>query len=1229
MTAPTPPGGGLAWPPHPHDPGPPPIGPITRTTRKRADLWDRVKFLILGVTVLAVFAWNEVSDNPLLPVSGAVRTVLRDKSWLVVVLVLELARQGSYLVAERSAGYNAFWSEKVFGRWNRRIARIDPWFRFRVARATKWAVALLLIGAVLGAVTGESMLVALFELPGTVFGAMPMILQYALILLFSVGQFAAIFWFLSRGGVEVYFPDDIKTRFDDVWGQDPVLDRVKESMVFLDRPEEIEERGGYVPGGILLWGPPGTGKGQPVSALVMTPTGSRRMGDLLPGDDVIGSDGMPTRVLEVHLLGERDLYRVGFSDGSSLLVTEDHLWQVTSRYGGTKVLETKALAGRLHESDGHARYSIPVTSPVQFASRELPLHPYVMGALLGDGTFRHHVGISSADEDVIRVVESLLPEGDGLVQKSDYDWSVIGGATRTILKELELFGRYSYEKHIPDDYLWSSERDRLLLLQGLMDTDGNVDTRGVVEFHSTSAALAEGVRHLVESLGGTCRMSTRTTRYTHAGQTRRGRPVHLVRMALPNDITPVTLPRKVVRIRPRTKYLPSRRMESIVPEGREEARCLRVAADDHLYVTERFIVTHNTLIAEAVAGETGKPFVFVDPGAFINMFIGVGVLKVKALFRKLRKLALRYGGVIVFFDEADTLGNRGGAVAGASREQQAIAHACNGPSYASPATRQRMLDWQLAEAAAAGERAEFVMGAGMGGGGGMGTLQALLTELSGLKKPRGFLNRTVRRAVGMKPKDPPKYRILTIMATNLPDVLDPALLRPGRIDRKYHVGYPSADGRERTFRGYLDKVSHELTGEQIRKLAVTTPYASGAAIKDYVNEALVIAIGDSRGTVTYQDVLKAKHLKSHGPADDWKYSDWESHATAVHEACHAVAMYLLKKRDAIDVATIERRGGTGGFVQPVPLEEQFAEWRTERDAEVMTFLASLAGERMLFDGQNSQGVGGDLAASTRFVIEMLGFHGMGDTVMSLGSTPGIVGRRPNFIIEDGADRRFFESELGHKVEAKLQELLARVAVLLEHNQHHVLAIAHALETHKTISGDDIVGIIEGAPGPIVDGARYHEPDARRLLVEYHEAVVRAMKDNGRVAMPLPVLNGYYPVDPSGLVAQPVVAAAPAAAWPPAASPSAPPPPLGVPRFLPPPPPPPYPGPPPTPPSLPPPPPPPPVPASPPPPFVPPVPVVLPPPVPAPPVPPHPAAPADDEADPEDTGTAPPPVPPPG
>jgi ATP-dependent Zn protease len=698
-----------------------------------------------------------------------------------------------------------------------------------------------LIGVAFGWRWNESPIDALVELPRSTIDAafgtaqnLPLILQLAVLLTMNLLIFVGIFWLLSRGGIDTYYPDDIETRFSDVWGQDPVLDRVKENMVFLEKPEEIESRGGYVPSGILLWGPPGTGK---------------------------------------------------------------------------------------------------------------------------------------------------------------------------------------------------------------------------------------------------------------------------------------------------------------------------------------------TLMAEAVAGETGRPFVFVDPGAFINMFFGIGVLKVKRLFRKLRKLALRYGGVIVFFDEADTLGNRGGAVAGAQQHPAGTSvfnHGCNGISYASSSVTTELLRAELEGLPSAddGGRRGFIM-APNAGGGGMGTLQALLTELSGLKKPRGIFNRYVRRALGMRPKPPPKYRILVIMATNLPDVLDPAMLRPGRIDRIYEVGYPSTEGRQRTFEGYLDKITHNLTEEQVRKLAIISPRGTGASIKDIVNESLVVTLREGREVVTFQDVIRARHLKTHGPADEWKYSDWEGHAVAVHEACHAVAMYRLKKREAIDVATIERRGSVGGFVAPVPLEDQFSSWRSELELEVMTFLASLAGERLFFEGDNSAGVAGDLRASTLIVMEMFGFRGMGSTTASMGASLGFIGRRPSVIVEDGVDRQFLETAFGRDIDAKLKELLARVHDLLEENRVHVLAVAHALETHKTITGDEIIAIIEGRMGLQLDGRSYHEPGAAERLEEYHAAVVRAMRGTTRVDVALPAFNGFHPVAPAAIAvpSEPALTAPPPAdAERPVQPPPPPtppePPPAGVPTFLPPPPPPP-------------------------------------------------------------------------
>jgi ATP-dependent Zn protease len=517
-------------------------------------------------------------------------------------------------------------------------------------------------------------------------------------------------------------------------------------------------------------------------------------------------------------------------------------------------------------------------------------------------------------------------------------------------------------------------------------------------------------------------------------------------------------------------------------------------------------------MAEASAGETGKPYVFVDPGAFVQTFVGVAPMKIKHLYRRLRKLALRYGGVVVFFDEADVLGSRGQTSGGF--DEKAAQEQLESAQWLSPQGRREIVNWlqkpSVIESSSPSPPRRFrdsIIMAGMGGGG-AGTLQALLTEMNGLNKPRGFFSRRFRQFLNIKAKPPPRYRILHMFATNLPTALDAALLRPGRVDRIYKVGYPMKDGRARTFQGYFDKIRHTVTAPEIDRLATMTPGATGASVKDLVNEAVLVALREERDVVTWADVLQARYLRRVGEHEQVEFIERERHAVAIHEACHAVTAYLKRRSMEIDFVSIEPGGDYLGVVMSMYDDQTFLSWRSTFEVDALVSLASLAGERMFFDGDSSAGVSADLRNATFIATMMESAWGMGDTIAAqavfkdvLGG-PG-AGYRTPYGKNDVEGRH--RSVLGNRIEMRLGAILDEATRVLHEQRHMVLAIAHALETHKTISGDDIAAIFEGRQGPKVNGADYHHPSFIEVADRYHNEALLAHRQTGRVEVPLPVL----------------------------------------------------------------------------------------------------------------------------
>jgi ATP-dependent Zn protease len=262
---------------------------------------------------------------------------------------------------------------------------------------------------------------------------------------------------------------------------------------------------------------------------------------------------------------------------------------------------------------------------------------------------------------------------------------------------------------------------------------------------------------------------------------------------------------------------------------------------------------------------------------------------------------------------------------------------------------------------------------------GGGALQMMLSEMSGMAKPKGFYNK-IRVILGFKPIPPPRFRILWIAATNMVETLDPALLRPGRFDRKIHMGYPSIPGRTDTFRGYLAKIVHSLTATQVETLARENPTATGASIKDVVNEGLLTAVREGRDTVSFDDVRDAILWKMMGEEEGRMDLEADRHRVSVHEAAHAVASHHFRPEAPIQFASVIRRAKNAGFVRAVDLEDKFT-LKSRLIADIKVSLASVWAEKMWFDDDISTGPASDLEKATAMAKNMWGKYAMGTTLM--------------------------------------------------------------------------------------------------------------------------------------------------------------------------------------------------------------------------------------------------------
>lgn len=350
---------------------------------------------------------------------------------------------------------------------------------------------------------------------------------------------------------------------------------------------------------LLMEAFPGAGKGHPPSTPVLTPSGWSTIGELKLGDEVIGSNGQPTRVTGVYDRGVLPTYTLNFTDGTWVECDPDHLWATFSRgrRNKMKVRSTKELANlKLHTNNGTTVYSIPIVEPVHFNAQPISITPYLLGILLANGSLDSGI-ITTNDVDVIdlavQVEKAIIKE---VAPSTARRWQA--HKVRGALRKYGLFGVKSAQKFIPAEYMYNSIEVRRAVLAGLMDCDGSHDGRHV-RYHTTSVTLRNQVVELVQSLGGIASFGIPDTRGEN--------PAWTVSINLPHNPFRGCM-KKAVKFRP--GRAPYRGITSVLPNAiPTPIRCIKVEASDSLYVTQNYLVTHNTTLAGLIARHIGSNLV--------------------------------------------------------------------------------------------------------------------------------------------------------------------------------------------------------------------------------------------------------------------------------------------------------------------------------------------------------------------------------------------------------------------------------------------------------------------------------------------------------------------------------------------------------------------------------------------------------------------------------------------
>jgi len=442
--------------------------------------------------------------------------------------------------------------------------------------------------------------------------------------------------------------------------------------------------------------------------------------------------------------------------------------------------------------------------------------------------------------------------------------------------------------------------------------------------------------------------------------------------------------------------------------------------------------TGKTYLAKAMAKQAGVPFLFISAPAFQSMWFGMTNARIRGFFKRLRKLARKEGGAIGFIEEIDAIGgDRSGMRA-----------------VADPTGLGRVTS-------------------GFMGPGGSGMVNELLIQMQSFDQPaykarlRSWfidLVNSFMTAERRIPSAKPMYNnILLIAATNRSDHLDPALLRPGRFDRRLYFDLPNKNGRRDLVDFFFDRKSHheQLDDDNVReRLAHDTFGYTPVMIEHLFDESLLVALRHGRKEMNLEDIHEAKLTEELGFKQPVTYTESDRVSVATHEAGHAAVAYFLGKGRRLEVLSIIKRRQALGLLAHGDEEERFTRTRTELEAGIAIALGGLVAEKVFF-GESGTGPAADLQHATTLAAQMVGSFGMAGSLISYDAiAEGPIGSK-NLVGKVLAD-----AEGRARVDEIFDDQRSRVAKLLEENRDVVVALRDALIAREELIGEEIVQTIE-------------------------------------------------------------------------------------------------------------------------------------------------------------------------